>query len=230
MNVDNANSYSNEVSVSTADSNAEKMSQHKSFSNNISNYSRSGEISLNNEGQRAADKSAVFESLLTEMMQEGNTQISVKQVQITGPRLADRDGADDYDNLKELCERLGYMLDLLFIRNGIPKDPPVEIGFSYTSTEIQIKGDRDDIEELTRLISEDPDIVDQINNVLTLAGSLINIAESLRFQSEYRTSDDPEAIVSKYSHLFEDGREVHKAILSYGDGLSLVSDGNIYSL
>jgi hypothetical protein len=178
-----------------------------------------------------ADLSAVFESILTEMMQEGNAQMSVTQVKVTATKLSNEDtAAFDYGSLKELCERLEYLLDLLFVRNGIPKDPPVEIEFSYTCTEIRITGDRDNIAELNKLINEDSNLMEQVKNTLTFANSVINMAESLRFQTEYRSSDEPEAIVDKYSYLFDESREKHKPSLIYGEGVSLLSDGNIYSL
>ncbi|PLX70276.1 MAG: hypothetical protein C0602_05545 [Denitrovibrio sp.] len=172
-----------------------------------------------------------FHTQLAELMRQENTQISVKQVQITGTKLSNEPlMLPNQASLKELSERLDYMLDLLFVRNDIPKDPPVEMQYSYTRTEIIIKGDRDDIDKIANLINEDEDISDLARTTLAIASHVINMAESLRFQKEYRDSEEPQEVVEKFAYLFDEERHYHHASIKYGDGLDILSDGKNYSL
>jgi len=178
-----------------------------------------------------SDASSAFENALAEMMHEGNAQISVTQVHVKGSLMSDEDVAlQENENLKDLCERLDYMMDLFFVRNNIPKDPPVKVEYSYTKTEVVITGDREDIEELNELINEDMDIVEQIKATLNVASHVINMAESLAFQSEYRNSTEPKTVVDKFAYLFDEDRHSHIPSLSYGDKLGILSDGKSYSL
>jgi len=171
-----------------------------------------------------------FHSQLAQLMQEG-AQISVKQVQVTGTKLSSEDTSlPGNASLKELTERLDYMLDLLFVRNGIPKNPPVVIEYSYTRTEITITGDRDDIEEISRLVNGDDDIRKLAETALTFASHVINMAEGLRFQKEYSESTEPDEVMNKYAFLFDEERHYSHAGFRYGDGLDILSDGKNYSL
>jgi len=164
-------------------------------------------------------------------MSEGNTSISVKQVEITGTKLSNEGLIlPDNESLAELTSRLDYLLDLMFIRNGIPKDPPVEMEYSYTRTEITITGDRDDIKDIEKLVNEDEGLKSLIQTTLAIASHVINMAESLRFQKEYRDSSEPESVVDKYAFLFDEERHYYHASMRYGDSLDILSDGKNYSL
>lgn len=181
--------------------------------------------------QKSGTMTDAFHDQLTQMMQDMDTSVTVRQVQVTGTVMSNELGDFQADgSLKELTERLGYMLDMLFARNGIPKEPPVEVSFSYTRTEIRITGDRDDIEQIESLIKGDGEISSLIKNTLALADHVINMAESLRFQKEYRDSSDPDSVVDKYAYLFENTRSAHSASLRFGDSLSILSDGKNYTL
>lgn len=172
-----------------------------------------------------------FKSLLSDMMQSGNTQISVSRVEVTGTAYSDNtDMLFGDGSLSELSDRLKYLLDRLFIKNGIPVNPPVEVSYSYTETRVMIKGDREDIQKISDLINADDDLVSKIKNVMELAGSIVNMAESMQLQSEYRGSADPDSILDDYAHLFDEDRDSHTAALCYSKSLSFLSDGKEYNL
>lgn len=46
------------------------------------------------------------------------------------------------ENVEELSSRLQYLLDVVYARNDIPSDPPVELDYSYQKNEVIVKGDR----------------------------------------------------------------------------------------
>jgi len=172
-----------------------------------------------------------FHDQLAQMMQEGNSSITVKQVEITGTVMSNEPlSMPDMGGLSELTERIGYLLDMMFARNGIPKEPPVEIQYSYTRTEITVTGDREDIDKIQELVNEDGGLKELLRSTLAIASQVINMAESLHFQKEYKDSTDPDAVVDKYAYLFDEERHYHHASFRYGDSLDILSDGKNYPI
>jgi hypothetical protein len=122
------------------------------------------------------------------------------------------------------------MLDRLFMKNGIPRNPPVEISYSYTKTEVVVTGDREDIEQIAEMINSDSDIVNFIKGAMNVASDIINMAETLAFQGEYAAGDDAEDLFDRYAFLFDENRSDHKPSIRYGEGIDILSDGKTYSL
>ena len=188
---------------------------------------RSGNTNSTKESDSGLSDS--FHSQLAELMQQGGASVSIKHVEVTGSVNSSTGVISaEHQSLSDLTERINYLLDLMFVRNGIPKDPPVEIEFSYTRTEVTVRGDRSDIEQISRLINEDSELSELIKSAMALASQMINMAESLRFQKEYRESPDQEEIVNRYAYLFQEERHYHHASMQYGSGLNILSDGKIY--
>lgn len=172
-----------------------------------------------------------FKDALAELMDGDNVSISVKQTTVTGTAVCGSEGLSPHNaSLKSLTSQLYEMMDAFFEKHNIRKDPPVRIEYSYVKTEVQIVGDREDVEEIQRLINEDPDIKGKIQKVLAIASHVINMAETLAFQNEYRKTDDPKAVVDKFNHLFDEERHMHRPTLEYGEESFLLSDGKKYHL
>ncbi|MGD9809174.1 MAG: hypothetical protein AB7E76_06290 [Deferribacterales bacterium] len=181
--------------------------------------------------EKKSGDSEAFEEALMEMMSEGNTQISIKQVSVTGTAVYGTENPiTEFDSLKEISERLDYMLDRLFMKNGIPRNPLVEISYSYTKTEVVVTGDREDIEQIAEMINSDSDIVNFIKGAMNVASDIINMAETLAFQGEYAAGDDAEDLFDRYAFLFDENRSDHKPSIRYGEGIDILSDGKTYSL
>jgi len=129
------------------------------------------------------------------------------------------------DNLNELTSRLKYVMDLMFVRNDIPSDPPVELDYSYSDNQVVVKGDRDDLDEISRLINENPDMKEAVRTTLAIGSTVAAIKESYDFQQEYLASNDPEAVIRKYSYLFGDDKKYAHVTVSYGEDITVFADG-----
>jgi len=129
------------------------------------------------------------------------------------------------ENLEELNSRLKYLLDIVYARNDIPSNPPVELDYDYSKNEVTVKGDRDDLDEISGLINENADLKEAVRTTLAIGSHVVAMADSLKFQEEYRNSSNPEAVVDKYSWLFNDNRKMPHASIIYCDSISILSDG-----
>jgi len=181
--------------------------------------------------EKSFDKTSAFHDALGKMMQEHNTAFSVKQVNVEEEKRYEEElFFPNRNNLKELISRLRILLDLFFARNGISAKIPVEIRYLYSKSEIMVTGERDDTEEISRLINRDTVLLNHTRITLAMAGLVINMAESLSFQREYRESDNQEEVLEKYGFLFDQCRHAHTPAVRYDGSLTLLSDGNSYSL
>lgn len=124
------------------------------------------------------------------------------------------------ENLMEKTSQLYERLDSFFEKNGIQKDPPINIDYSYSSNKVEITSTREDAEEIEKLINEDPELKEEVRSVLAMASHVIAISESVTFQEEYRNSSNPEAVVGKYSHLFNGSQRTHECSLNYGENVT----------
>ena len=194
------------------------------------NNNAAADISSGKSCEKNSGDSEAFEDALLEMMSEGTTQISIKQVSVTGTSYYGSDPIAEFDSLREISERIEYMLDRLFMKHGIPKNPPVEVAYSYTKTEVTVTGDREDIEKIAEMINSDSDVVNFIKGAMNVASDVINMAETLAFKGEYVAGDDAEDLFDKYAFLFEENRSNHKPSIRYGEGIDILSDGKTYSL
>ncbi|MGD8782413.1 MAG: hypothetical protein PVH88_26085 [Ignavibacteria bacterium] len=131
------------------------------------------------------------------------------------------------ENLQELTSELEEKLSEFLSESGISSDPPFDLCMHHSSSDnsVVVEGDREDIEEITKLLNEDPEMKQMISNVYAIGSHVINMAEGLEFQQEYIESDNPESVVAKYSYLFNDNREMHSFSLRYADNsLQILSD------
>jgi hypothetical protein len=183
----------------------------------------------NSCGCKKEETGADFQKALMDMMNSGNTQISVTKVSVTKASTGIQSSDAERETFKDLLERAKYIMDMMFIRNDFSRDEPVEMSWSYTHTEVTITGDREDIEEIKEMINSDEDVAELIKSVLEMAEGLINVAESLAFQGEYRGTDNIEEVLDRYGHLFG-GAENNPVSILYGDSMDILSGGKVYAL
>lgn len=133
------------------------------------------------------------------------------------------------ENVRELSSYLEEQLDLFFSENSIPAKPPIEISMNHNTGEVIAKGDREDIDKINELLNSNEDMVNSINSVLAISSTYAALLECANFQQEYMDSPDPDAVVRKYSHLFDPNREHREATFMYGGSSSVLIDGMLLS-
>ncbi|MDQ5988636.1 MAG: hypothetical protein CSYNP_04397 [Syntrophus sp. SKADARSKE-3] len=133
------------------------------------------------------------------------------------------------ENVRLLSAALSDELDRFFARAGIESQPPVEMSVDWNSGNIQIGGERGDKKQIEELINGDADIAADIRNLAAISSHAAAMADSLKFQAEYRTSSNPESVAARYACLFGSGQPSHDIALVFdGDGVQVMSDGNAW--
>jgi len=177
-----------------------------------------------------SDKFISFNSIIEEMSESGEISFEESDLDQTGMELLGHQIIlPTMKNVATLASGMEDIMDGLFAENGLPKDPPVELEYSYAENKVKVSGDRDDIAEIEELINADPEIKEYTRSFLAISSTAMAIQESLEFQEEYRNSNNPEAIVAKYSYLFNDNRKYAEASYMYGTDSALLADGVVYS-
>ncbi len=168
----------------------------------------------------------------TETFRTGDQRGSTDTVQFSdGGRLSSLLGGlmlPTEENVRQLSVKLLQDLGNLLNSAGISSNPPVE--FTVDSTgEIQVKGDRVDKERILQTINGNEKVKEEIRTTAAIASHAAAIAESLKFQNEYRASNNPDSIVAKYSYLFNTEQRPHQISLVYdGSGINVFSDGKAW--
>lgn len=128
------------------------------------------------------------------------------------------------ENVRTLSTQLGKDLAQLLGDAGISTEPPIAFSTSY-SGDIVIEGDRADKEQILKVVNADERVSQEIRNTVAISSHAVATAESLEFQREYVTSDNPETVVAKYSYLFTGQRSHHTSVVFDGNGIDVLSDG-----
>jgi len=180
---------------------------------------------------KSTGKTQDFYSILTEYSDSGD--ISIDESDLDAYETKGIEGRlilPSMKNVSILSKGLTELLHDLFQKNGLPEDPPVELKYSYSENKVTVYGGREDSEEIEDLINSDPDLKEYTRTFLAISSHAAAIQESIEFQEEYRRSSDPEAVVRKYSHLFNDSRKYPEVSFMFGSEPSLLADGKIYSI
>ena len=132
------------------------------------------------------------------------------------------------ENVCKLSATLSQDLAGFLGEMGVSANPPVE--FTVDSLgEIRINGDRPDKDRILQAVKGNEKIAQEIRNVTAIASHAAAIAESLKFQEEYRASNDPESIVARYSHLFSPTQRYHQISLAYDRiAINVLTDGKVW--
>jgi len=108
----------------------------------------------------------IFSSMLSGFMGADTTSFSVSHTEISGrAKYGEEMILHECEGLEEISSRVQYLMDLMFVRNGIPKDPPVEVEYSYTRTEIIIKGEREDADKVSQLVNSNGELKNLIKDM-----------------------------------------------------------------
>ena len=132
------------------------------------------------------------------------------------------------ENVRKISSALKDELGNFFRKSGIPLQPPVELSVNGEG-KIMVKGDREDREQIAERINENADLAERVRTLSAISGIAWSLPEHLRFQAEYRASNNPETVVARYSHLFGPRSSPQISMRfgekSDGDGMEVLVDG-----
>lgn len=131
-------------------------------------------------------------------------------------------------NVQKLSAELSENLGALFTEAGIDTETPVEFEMDNETGQITVKGDREDTEQITRLVNDNPEIKRRIQTVIAISSHTYQIPENLSFQSEYRNSENPFDVVSKYARLFRSQNQYAYSVRFNGKGIQVRVDGKTW--
>jgi hypothetical protein len=171
-----------------------------------------------------------FDDALAEMSENGEISFDKSDLDTTKTGLLNSELIlPSMANVAKLTEGMNELMDNLYKENGISKNPPVELSYSYADNKVKVIGNREDAAEIEELINSDPEMKEYTRTYLAISETAMAIQESIKFQEEYRNSNNPEAVVAKYAYLFNDNKVNAKASYMYGSEPALLSDGQVYS-
>jgi hypothetical protein len=90
--------------------------------------------------------------------------------------------------MESILQELKGTLSGFFDANGLPKDPPVELGYDAVSDEITVKGDREDTDRIAELINGDSELKEELKASLDKAQMLVTIADNIFKYKDYMDS------------------------------------------
>ena len=128
-------------------------------------------------------------------------------------------------NVQKLCAGLSDSLQTAFQQAGIPTTPPVTLSVDPSGGHIHVSGDRPDTGQIEDLVNGDFCLAEHIRAANAISSQVSGMKRSLQFEREYMASDNPVAVVSKYSSLF--GSPVlHSYALQFtGSAVQPLTDG-----
>lgn len=121
------------------------------------------------------------------------------------------------ETLTQLTADLSASLTEALDEAGIATAPDFRMDVDPYSGHIEVSGKRADTAEIEELLNGNATLADQIRTTHAIASHVAGMRESLSFQQEYLSSDDPAAVVAKYSALFN-GPRSSDVLLEYSDG------------
>ncbi|PLX70277.1 MAG: hypothetical protein C0602_05550 [Denitrovibrio sp.] len=171
-----------------------------------------------------------FYNILKELSDSGEISIEESDLNMAETKLFEsRLILPTMENVSLLAIGLDEQLDSLFDKNGIPKDPPVELKYSFSQNNVTVYGNREDADEIENLINADSDLKEYVRTFLAISSHATAMQESLEFQEEYRRSNGADEIIRKYSYLFNDDRKLPEVSYMYGSESALLSGGKLFS-
>lgn len=174
--------------------------------------------------------SVTFDQAIEEMSENGEISFDRSDLDSTGTELmGTKIILPTMANVQTLTNGMNDIMNDLYAKHGLEKDPPVELSYSYAENKVKVSGNRDDAAEIEELINSDPETKEYTRTYLAISETAMAIQESIEFQEEYRNSNNPEAVVAKYSYLFDQNRHHAEATYMFGSEPSLLSDGVVYT-
>ncbi|PLX65923.1 MAG: hypothetical protein C0603_13185 [Denitrovibrio sp.] len=168
-----------------------------------------------------SDTSDVFGNMFNSFLDSSDAEFSMTKIEISGTVMSNEElSLPDMENLEEVTERLQYLMDLMFVRNDIPTDPPVEIEYSYTRTEITVKGDREDINQISQLMNDNKEIKDEVKKINDIWNNFLGMYDALQSQNFNHDNPEVETAKEEYPDLFDEDGKFHYPKMSYGETIT----------
>ncbi len=122
-------------------------------------------------------------------------------------------------NVHALSAALNSDLREAFREAGIAMQPPIDLRVDYNTNRIVVSGDRPDAAAIEDKLNSDPKLAEEVRTTIAISSHALGVQESLAFQREYRNSDDSNAIVAKYRHVFGESNKGEVSLRFDGSGL-----------
>lgn len=128
--------------------------------------------------------------------------------------------------VRQLATDLARMAGKIFREANVPPTPPVEFT-TDGSGRIHVGGDRADKARIESLLTENPELERAVRdlNAISSHAHAIHTQGHLEFSAEYQASDDPQAVVAKYSRLFSGGMRNDVRVVLDGERVDVVGNG-----
>lgn len=137
--------------------------------------------------------------------------------------------APSLENLKRLTSELAPKLQEFTSKYNIPTEPPLEFQIE-PSGKLTLRGDRADEDAILQELAANPQLERAVRNTAAIASHAFTLAveRHYEFQQEYRTSNNPEAVVAKYSELFGPRKDHDIALRFSSSGVSILGNGQVW--
>jgi hypothetical protein len=137
--------------------------------------------------------------------------------------------APTLDNLRRLTSELAPLLGEFTAKNKIATEPPLEFQIE-PSGKLALRGDRADENIILQQLAANPQLERAVRNTTAIASHAytLQVERHYEFQQAYRASNNPAAVVAKYSELFGPPKN-HDISLRFGsDGVSIIGDQQVW--
>ncbi len=128
--------------------------------------------------------------------------------------------------VRQLATDLARMAGKIFREANVPSTPPVEFT-TDGGGRIHVGGDRADKAKIESLLAENPELERAVRdlNAISSHAHAIHTQGHLEFSAEYQASDNPQAVVAKYSRLFSGGMRNDVRTVLDGERVDVVGNG-----
>lgn len=132
------------------------------------------------------------------------------------------------NNIDALTKHISATFPLLLAQNNIPSAPS---SITYDNKgQIELPSDYPYASELKQALANNPTMAKELRSVNAISSHFAEIRKSYPFHQEYAAAATPaqvEAVVAKYSYLFEDNPNYSAIALHFSEGgsLSITADG-----
>ncbi len=137
------------------------------------------------------------------------------------------------DNIKALSQHASGRFKQMMADYGIPNAPEK---ITYDSEgNIHFPPDYPYADELTQALDENPGLANELQTINALTSVYADLRKIAPFQEEYaqaKTQAEIDAVIAKYSHLFQSNAHHSKIALTFSEegNIGLESDGKPFSL
>jgi hypothetical protein len=137
--------------------------------------------------------------------------------------------APSLENLKRLTSELATKLQEFSRNYNISTEPPLEFQIE-PSGKLALRGDRVDEESILQQLAANPELERAVRNTTAIASHAFTLAveRHFEFQQEYRSSNNPAAVVAKYAELFGPRKDHDIALRYSSSGVSILGDGQVW--